>query len=280
MMIQNTFIGPLNDLVGKWEGSQGFVVISVPAPGANPDSKTGDAKVLSFPYRETFEITALDDGTLNRGGSIEQTNGVCKYTKTVWATDKFPKEPDKQQIIHKEDGMFFYLDPVKTNPGQNSVNFAPFSIGRSAVIPHGNTAMIFGDVTKHTGPPTIPNLSIEPFTTPVTKFPLGYASDLYRDISGKPNQILHDALNKGPRVFKTTQFSMSSKNGTGSVLNTDFITKRADVRDYKVDMWLEDFGNDKTQLQYAETASICFHFNKKKEINWPHVMVNTLTKVD
>jgi hypothetical protein len=280
---KNAFIGPLNDLVGKWEGNQGFVLISVPAPGSIPSNTRGDFKLLKFPYRETIEIEALDDGVGNKGGSIDQLNGVCTYSKTVWATDKFPNDPDKQTVIHKEDGMFFYLDPIATNPDQKPVSLedkAPFSIGRSAVIPHGNTAMIFGDVTKCEGPPTIPNISTAPFTTPETQIPFGYFEGQANGFQDKPNTVLQDALKNGPAVANTVQFSMSSKNGTGGVLNTNFITKRADTREFKVDMWVEDLGNNQKQLQYAETASIFFHFNQNVEINWPHVMVNTLTKVD
>jgi hypothetical protein len=276
-------LGPLNELVGKWEGNQGFVLISVPSPGSIPSSTTGDFKLLSFPYRETFEIESIGpEGASNKGGSIDQVNGVCTYTKTVWAPD--PTKPGKELVIHKEDGMFFYLDDVKTNPGSKPVgqqNKPPFSVGRSAVIPHGNTAMIFGDCTKYEGPPSFPDIQTAPFTTPATNFPLGY-SDVFVSppfIGSRPAKALQDALDKTPNVASTFHFSMDSKNGTGGVLNTDFITKRADTREYKADLWVEDLGEGKKQLQYVETASIFFHFNKDIEINWPHVMVNTLTKV-
>lgn len=292
---EDKVLGPLQDLVGKWEGNNGFVLIAVPSPGSIPSGR-GKFDLLTFPYRETFEIDAIDGGVLQRGGSIDQVSGVCNYTKTVWATDKFPNDPDKQAIIHVENGMFFYLDPIKTNPGGKPVgpdDEAPFSVGRSAIIPHGNTAMIFGNVTNSKGPPTIPRINAFPFSLSPdapTDFPRSYASPYLDSPTGTPggpgspafaaNEALENALTSGPAVRNTVHFSMDSKAGTGGILNTDFVTKRADTRDYKADIWVEDIGNNKKQLQYAETASIFFHFLDKFEINWPHVMVNTLTKVE
>lgn len=281
---EEAVLGPLNNLVGKWEGNQGFVLVSVPAPFSTPSSD-GRFILIDFPYRETFEIKSIGpDGALNRGGTIDQVGGVCTYTKTVWATNDHLDDPDKQTIIHKENGMFFYLDNVTPNREKNSADpkdKAPFSIGRSAIIPHGNTAMMFGGVEEQKGAPEIPEISVLPFTTPETLFNLGYTDPYTKDeFNLLPTTTLRDALGNGPPVKNTVHFSLDSKNGTGGVLNTNFITKRADTRQYKADMWVQDLGNNKKQLQYAETASLFFHFNQRLEINWPHVMVNTLTKVD
>ena len=93
-----------------------------------------------------------------------------------------------------------------------------------------------------------------------------------------------DALNNGPSVTDTVHFALDSANGTGGILNTNFVTQRADTRQYKADFWVENLGGkNNKQLQYAETASIFFHHIEagKKDvlIEWPHVMVNTLQKV-
>ena len=292
-------LGPLTDLVGKWEGDQGFVMIAVPGPGSVPNGP-GNFRILQFPYRETFEIKPLGDPALQRGGSIDQFSGVCLYTKTVWRTDQFPNNPEKQTVIHEENGMFFYLDPITKNPGPgggepdqngdpvNPGERAPFAIARSAIIPHGNTAMIFGDVKTASGPPTIPDISTLPFTKPASGFSLGYLDQYINPpfVDLLPKKTLQDALDNGSPVSSTIHFSLDSENGTGGVLNTDFVTKRADTREFKADLWVQDLGNGKKQLQYAETANIHFHFNTRflffgprGEIVWPHVMVNTLTKV-
>jgi len=230
-------LGPLNNLIGKWEGNQGFVLIAVPSPGSIP-SNDGAFTLLMFPYRERLEIESIGpEGASNKGGSIDQVNGVCTYTKTVWATDQWPDDPDKQKVIHKENGMFFYLNAVTTNPGSNPVDpkdKPPFSIGRSAIIPHGNTAMIFGGVTEYKGAPKVPDIATLPFTTPATNFTLFGYTDAYNVPpfpSARPMVTLQSALDNGPPIDNTVHFSLDSKNG-GGVLNTNFITKRSDAREY------------------------------------------------
>ena len=285
----DTVLGPLENLLGTWEGNKGSVIISLPSQGSVPsDELKGDLHVI--PYREVYEIKSLGKmGTPNAGGSLDQTVGACNYTKTVWRTDK-SDDPNNQTVIHKEDGMFFYLENIKTNGHDQEpepvgpVDKAPYAVSRSAVVPHGNTAMIFGNVTTLAGPPTIPDFHTDPFTIPPipptspSPFPNGY-SELF--FGQDPTYILDKALDD-VTVSNTVHFSMSSENG-GGVLNTNFITKRSDARDYRVDLWVEDIGDGRKQLQYAEQVNLVFHKVKVDDdhldIAWPHIMVNTLTKI-
>jgi len=284
-------IGPLANLVGKWEGDQGFVMLAVPAPGSIP-SDQGDFKIIQTSYRENFEIQSIG-AVLQRGGSIDQTSGVCTYEKTVWETESTDVR-SKQAIIHKENGMLFYLDNVTPNGTPNPADPTnlkpPFSIGRSAVVPHGNTAMMFGDSTDSSGPPTIQPINAFPFTTPTQRFRpsyfIPYVIPPKPTTSQRPTTTLMDALNNGPTVTDTVHFALDSNNGGGGVLNTNFVTERADTRNFKADFWVETVGtgkNDK-QLQYAESAGLFFHrvggWKKDITIEWPHVFVNTLKKVD
>ena len=55
---------------------------------------------------------------------------------------------------------------------------------------------------------------------------------------------------------------------------------RADTRIYSANFWIEQLENGKLQMQYSEIANIFFHkkgTSKSADIDWPHVMVNTLT---
>lgn len=284
--------GPLKDLVGKWVGNQGFVMIAVPSPGAEPKDR-GDFFIKQFPYREEFNIETISDQVLQVGGSIDQISSVLKYTKTVWATPGVG-EPGNEQVIHEENGMFFYLPKIVNNPDNgkpiNKNDEAPYALGRSAVIPHGNTAMMFGDVVidkeAGQGPPTIPFVNTLPTSSTIKIFPPFYLDpylDGLKPLNLKPTAALKDALAKGGKVKNYYQISMSTdKKKAGGIINTNFVNTRADTQRYSADFWIEELENGKMQMQYSEVANIFFHFNKgfilKSEIDWPHVMVNTLTK--
>lgn len=223
----------------------------------------------------------------------------------MWATDDGDGKPVKeadQAIIHEEEGMFFYL-PNIVNVNKNgdasspidTKDRAPYALGRSAVVPHGNTCMMFGDVKEadQTGAPRIPVIS----TLPTSKIPIinpfyfipyvGKSDDPEDDttINKAPRKALQDALDKTPVKTYNHIAMTTDQPKAGGILNTNFITKRADTRTYKADFWMETLENGKMQMQYSEVADIFFHFQKqlfglrKSEIEWPHVMVNTLTKV-
>ena len=135
----NSCLGPLMGLVGKWEGDQGYVMISVPFPGSVPESG-GEFEILEFNYREQIEIKIADEAALQRGGSIDQFSGTCWYEKTVWETSTYPNDPSKQGVIHKENGMLFSLNNITANAASPDAQIpdTPNPIGRSASIPHGN----------------------------------------------------------------------------------------------------------------------------------------------
>ena len=145
---------------------------------------------------------------------------------------------------------------------------------------------MFGTAITSPGPPTIDSslVSTIPFILPKkflgSKYMLPYIKPVTNPIAAKPQNALNDALDAGPTIIDTIHFDLDSRNG-GGVLNTEFIKKRADTKVFKADMWLETFGKGEydKQLQYAENASILFHIKFKKPIIWPHIMVNTLTKV-
>jgi len=105
-------VGPSKDLVGKWERNQGFVLIAMPTPGSHPDDKNSDFRLLSFPYRDIFEIEANEDGVRNRGGSIDQNNGVCIFGQQTNFLMNLINKASSMKIMD-----CFYLDSVTTNNG-------------------------------------------------------------------------------------------------------------------------------------------------------------------
>jgi hypothetical protein len=260
-------------------------MIAVPAAGSEPNGP-GKFDIKQFTYREEFNIEKVGD-PLQVGGSIDQTSGVLKYTKKVWATS----DPAKDVVIHEENGMFFFLPNIVNIPDGTPVapkDQAPYSIGRSASVPHGNAAMMFGDATDpgQVGAPNIPFVNTLPSAEKVKEFPpfyLGPYIDGLEPLNLKPTAALKGALAKNGPVKSYYQISMTTDHkDAGGLVNTNFVNKRADTRKYSADFWIEQLENGKLQMQYSEVANIFFHFNKgfisKSEIDWPHVMVNTLTK--
>jgi hypothetical protein len=86
-------------------------------------------------------------------------------------------------------------------------------------------------------------------------------------------------------IVKTTTFSLDSNN-QGHVTNIPFIAERAKTSRVNCDLWLETVknsdGSTTQQLQYSQVVNI--DFSKKGGgvgglITWPHVSVNTLTKL-
>jgi len=81
--------------------------------------------------------------------------------------------------------------------------------------------------------------------------------------------------------------SLDSKN-EGTVGNIPFLQKHAKATDVFSDFWLSTVKlpmSEKPyqQLQYSQNVGISFHekFNGKQGlINWPHITINTLTKID
>eukprot|EP00555_Chaetoceros_dichaeta_P001335 CAMPEP_0198277708 /NCGR_PEP_ID=MMETSP1447-20131203/65993_1 /TAXON_ID=420782 /ORGANISM="Chaetoceros dichaeta, Strain CCMP1751" /LENGTH=345 /DNA_ID=CAMNT_0043972751 /DNA_START=2068 /DNA_END=3102 /DNA_ORIENTATION=- len=237
-------LGILAGLVGKWQGDQGFVMISHPAPGAVPTSR-GEFDIIQFTYREQFEIKMIGSA-LQRGGSIDENSGVCMYEKTVWETTTFPNDPSKQPIIHHENGMLFNLKNITANKASPDAKIpdVKYPIGRSASIPHGNNCYLFGTASTSSGPPSFGDISASASVIPTTNprqflgagYMAPYVTPVRDAIAPKPLNTLVNALAAGPTIIETTHFDLDSQHG-GGILNTEFIKKRADTKNYKADLW-------------------------------------------
>jgi len=285
-----TGYGPLQDLIGTWRGNQGFTRVAVPGRGTEPNDRAKNNAesfdIKEFPYEEEFIIEPVQDDALQVGGSIDQLSAVLKYHKKVWVAGT---KPVGSNVIHEEVGMFYYLPKIvnmvdETKP-INPKYEAPYTLARSASIPHGNMAMMFGDVaidrTEGVGAPNIPLINTFPTSSVRLALKLGYLKPYLEGLNESPTKILKNAMETNGAIKNYYQIKMTTdhgKNGPGGLINTNFVNQRAKTRDYSADFWIEELENGKMQMQYYEDASIVFHFDGRKPITWPHVMVNTLTK--
>ena len=74
---QNIDFGHLTGLIGTWDGSNGYNMISV------PDQK-GEFQLLVAPYTETLVVNAVQATTPNRGLQTIAQIPTLQYSTTIW----------------------------------------------------------------------------------------------------------------------------------------------------------------------------------------------------
>ena len=80
---------------------------------------------------------------------------------------------------------------------------------------------------------------------------------------------------------------LDTSNPTGGIKNIPFVVKQADAASMKSTFWINELeadgdGNVELQLQYLQIVMLEFFPRRDGlpgRISWPHVSINTLTKV-
>ena len=164
---------------------------------------------------------------------------------------------DDPGAIHVENGMLFYLSNILEygtgKPAMDSYA-APYPIARSATVPHGNVAFMFGSHETSEDAPTIHDIDSRAPNSGA-KHPSKYNQqfeDSPYEFAANPNGMLLQAI-ESQKIVKTTHFFLDSKN-QGSVTNTPFINSNANTTGFKCDIWIEtvveEDGSITEQLQY------------------------------
>ncbi|RYY90721.1 MAG: hypothetical protein EOO15_01395 [Chitinophagaceae bacterium] len=287
-------LGPLALLKGRWVGApnMGWNVITVPAPNA--------FAVEVIPYREEFTFTpvvvALNRGPIDaeRQQQTQTVTGLV-YEQVVYSTcttdycaergfSEFNAD-GSPNVIHAETGLFLYAQNYDGG----------FSIARLATVPHGNSVLALGNA--QTGKPAnndfFQPVSIMPTTVDGSMFPgFDYTDSLKRQQfpgvfdQTNPNSFLRSTL--GDSVIQNmTTLVMSTRNGTGGILNIPFIQSNVNANFMDAIFWIQELAGapdtePTLQLQYTQTINLLFPSGgtTKPQINWPHVTIGTLQKVD
>ncbi|PHR26107.1 MAG: hypothetical protein COA38_15655 [Fluviicola sp.] len=285
--------GDLEGLIGTWKGVKGWSLISVPAHGGTKDSP--NFRLIVQNYTEVLTFKAVDTPVENDAGDVSQFIGAIEYEQVI-------HDFDTKELIHIENGMFMYLNDIKTASGE-AVS-ASFPIARSGTIPHGNSILVMGIIDKKDKAPVFKEISSMPSAVDQDGAPLGFFDqfdDEQKRLTATDIVIKQDSLifnvknpndnlvrdNKGLKFIDTIHMSLDSKN-EGTVGNIPFLQKHAKATDVFSDFWLSTVKlpmSEKPyqQLQYSQNVGISFHekFNGKQGlINWPHITINTLTKID
>jgi hypothetical protein len=295
-------LGPLKDLPGRWVGQgRGWNMIALPFAQPGPL----DYRLLLNQYDEELSFTLVDKGVPNRGLSANHNNQNDQFIVTLDYEQVVKQvavvdEPASTvtgapgAAIHHEPGLFL-----------NMLNRIPdgFDIARLATIPHGDAALALGKSSHVTGLAPIPA---------VDGLPIGVRHDVVNNPYLAPYKHFHDnpfkgtvgfpgfpgfdptaphlllqLANNGLNVTRTTVLELDTANPTGGIKNIPFVVKQADAGSMKSTFWIQELapdadGNVELQLQYLQIVMLDFFPRRDGlpgRIGWPHVSINTLSKV-
>lgn len=275
-------LGPLAGLAGNWSG-RGFNAIWRPHRGASDHFL--ELNVTS----DRIDLEVINGQIPNRGLVTAQIfmHGLT-YLQQI--SDANVKVNGALAGLHIEPGVWINVPPT-ADPRE------PATIARMASIPHGTTILIQGTAKTAAGGPSIPAVSLTPFSignhkqtvdfneqhlnksTPFRTSGAGLTG-ITQAMLDNPNSVL---TRNPPKVTKTTTLHVSSTAGTivgGGTANTAFLvgTKdgpNADAAHVAATFWLQTLDGDAEpkRLQYSQTVLLNF-----ASLSWPHITVGTLTK--
>jgi hypothetical protein len=298
-----SILGALAPLVGTWQNQSGsgtgWNLIAVPRPSGAPTPvpDTHGFVLELFPYFETLTFTpvvaAANRGPVDGNDQEVQQIGAVIYEQRIYSdcTTDFCNNRGLGKLtsgglpnlVHAETGMLM-----------NISNFAGAGTqyARMGIIPHGNTILALGSAAA-ASQLNIPAIDTTPTAVEKGVFLLDYDiqyrtnPDFPKFNQRNPNEQI--ARNASGQTFRQiTQVTLSTQNATGGILNIPFIANNINANFMNVDYWIElvagQNGNpDFWQLQYSQTVNLVFpaaNDPKRTMINWPHVGLNTLRKVN
>ena len=273
-------LGPLAGLAGNWTG-QGFNVIWRP----HPLQPSGQDRFLELNVTsEQLDFGPALQKIPNRGLLMPDISlAGLNYLQQI-------ADANTNTNQHFEPGMWVTVPPT-SNPHE------PRTVARLASIPHGTTILLQGTAQTSAGAPTIPNVSIKPFTinqpTQTFNFPeqdLGTPTQFRTSGAGltgitqqmvnNPNTVLRAA--PSPQITSTTTLQVSSQDASlpgGGTANIAFLKgtarSNANASHVTATFWLQTVQGDTEprRLQYSQLVLLLFN-----GISWPHVTVGTLQK--
>ena len=275
-------LGPLAGLAGSWSG-QGFNAIWRPHRGAS------DHFLELNVTNDQIDIEVINGRIPNRGLVTAQIfmHGLSYLQQISDANVEINGAPAG---LHFEPGVWINIPPT-TDPQE------PATIARLASIPHGTTILVQGTATTAAGGPSIPAVSLTPFTIGSRNQPVDFdeqhlnrntqfrtsgvgLTGITQAMLDNPNSVL---TRNPPNVTTTTRLHVSTTAGTivgGGVSNTAFLvgTKdgpNADAAHVAATFWLQTRAGDTEpkRLQYSQIVLLNF-----AGLSWPHITVATLTK--
>ena len=276
-------LGPLANLSGSWSGT-GFNTIWRP-------HHPGQDHFLELNVTtEELAFTVIAGAIPNRG--------LLQNDITMHGLSYLQQIQDSNVIVngakaglHFEPGLWLTV-PATTAPKEGA------TVARLASIPHGTTILAQGTAKTTSGPPTVPSVSITPFSIgspnqliPFDESDLSKPSQFRTQGAGlnnvtqamvnNPNSVL--TAHAKPNIGHTTTLHVSTSDAAivgGGTANTAFLkgkaNSNADAARVQATFWLQtpQGSNTPNFLQYSQVVILNF-----AGISWPHVTVGNLTRV-
>jgi hypothetical protein len=296
-------LGPLKLLPGTWEGSgTGWNMIALPFD--TTIAPPLDYRLLLNQYSETLNFSLVDKAVPNRGLNDAHDQQTDQHVVTldyeqVIAQDAVIDEPqsavagDPGAAIHHEPGLFLHMLDRITDDG--------FDIARLATIPHGDAALALGKsrpITDFDATRSIPAVNGLPvgvrqdlslgYLAPYKKFEDAPFMGNVVGVPGfpgfkpsAPHLLLIEAA-KNLSIKSTMILELDTTNETGGIHNIPFVVKQANAASMKSTFWIHELDDDTLVLQYLQVVMLDFFPRRDGQpgrISWPHVSINTLTKV-
>src|SRR5262245_36212023 len=271
-------LGPLAGLAGKWTGT-GFNVIWRPHPGGQDHFLELNVTSEELDFGPALQKIP-NRGLLQPNISLAGLNYLQQITDSNTNTKQ-----------HFEPGLWVTV-PKTSDPHE------PRTVARLASIPHGTTILLQGTAHTAAGAPSIPKVSITPFSighpgqtipfdeqtlTNATQFRTSGAglTGVTQQMVNNPNSVLHSP--SSPQIATTTTLHVSSHDDSlpgGGTANIAFLKGTTDgpnavAAHVTATFWLQTLQGDAhpRRLQYSQLVLLNF-----ATLSWPHVTVATLHK--
>jgi hypothetical protein len=271
-------LGPLAGLAGNWSG-RGFNAIW--RPHRNKSDHFLELNVTN----DQIDLEVIN-GLIPNRGSVQGQIFMSGLQYLQQISDANVTVDGNPAGLHLEPGLWISI-PALTDPHE------PAAVTRMASIPHGTTILLQGTASTAPGGPSIPDVSLTPFTigdrsgtvdfaeqhldqtTPFRTSGVGLTG-ITQAMLNNPNSVL---TGNTANVKTTIRMHVSTTPGGdfvgGGASNMSFLLPNADAAHVEATFWLQTLEGDTEpkRLQYSQTVLLNF-----ATLSWPHITVATLTK--
>jgi len=264
-----------------------------------------DYRLLLNQYDEELNFSLVDKAVPNRGVTddhekqIDQKIVTLDYEQVIHQVAVVDEPASREtglpgNAIHHEPGLFLHM--------RNRVSDG-LNIARLGTIPHGDAVLALGTGTFQPGLAPVPAIDGLPIgvTQDVENNPYLAPYKHFHDNPFKGNvgfpgfpgfdpvapHLLLEAGTAGQTFTQTTVLEFDSSHPTGGIKNIPFVVRRADAASMKATFWIQELAPEPDglvvlQMQYLQVVMLEFFPRRDGlpgRISWPHVSINTLTKV-